>query len=84
MKLYQGYTQLGGDKTLSSDNDTASFNLTSKPLVVPAGSKVLVDIVGDMAGGSINRRLTLLESILQVISLQTLLWEETSQLLEKK
>ncbi len=54
VKLYVGRDQLGSERTISSETDTAEFNLSSDPLVVPEGSKVLVSIVGDMAGGSIS------------------------------
>lgn len=52
VRLYMGNKQLGGDKTFSTSTNTASFNLTSTPLVIPAGSVAEVMVTGDMSGSS--------------------------------
>jgi hypothetical protein len=49
VKLYVGNTQLGNEKTFSTQHNTAVFNLSSSPLMVPAGSSVTVRILGDMS-----------------------------------
>ena len=54
VRLYLGSKQLGGDKTFSSASNTATFNLSSSPLIIPAGSVAEVVVTGDMAGTSSN------------------------------
>ena len=54
VKVYSGGKQYGGEKTFTTSTNTASFNMTASPLVVPAGSLVEVEVRGDMAGGSIE------------------------------
>lgn len=50
VKLYVNGIQKGGEKTMNSTTNTATFNLSSEPIMVPAGKKTLVEARGDMAG----------------------------------
>ena len=50
VKLYEGLTQLSSEKTLSSQYNSANFDLNSSPIVVSAGSSKTVRILGDMTG----------------------------------
>ncbi|MEZ4086745.1 MAG: S-layer homology domain-containing protein [Candidatus Gracilibacteria bacterium] len=48
VKIYVNGVQRGGEKTVNSTTNTATFNLSSEPIVVPAGKKTLVEARGDM------------------------------------
>ncbi|MBA4336895.1 hypothetical protein C0416_03955 [bacterium] len=52
LKLYVDGVQKGSEKTISTTTNTATFNLSSDPIVVPAGSSVLVEVRADMNGVS--------------------------------
>lgn len=57
LKLYVDGVQVGGEKTVNTTSNTATFNLSSTPIMVPAGGSVLVEVRGDMNGvtGSQNQ-----------------------------
>jgi len=57
LKLYVDGVQKGSEKTISTSTNTATFNLSSDPIVVPASSSVLVEVRADMSGvsGSENK-----------------------------
>lgn len=57
LKIYVDGVQLGGEKTINTSTNSATFNLTSTPIVVPAGKTVLVEVRADMNGvtGSQNQ-----------------------------
>lgn len=48
VKLYVDGVQMGGEKTVNSTTNTATFNLANDPIEVPAGSGVLVEVRGDL------------------------------------
>ncbi len=48
LKLYVDGVQKGGEKTVNSTSNTATFNLSSDPIEVPAGSSVLVEVRADL------------------------------------
>lgn len=50
IKLYVDGIQKGSEKTLNTSTNSATFNLTSDPIVVPAGKRVLVEVRADMGG----------------------------------
>ena len=50
VKLYVDGVQVGGEKTVNSTTNTATFNLTSQPIMIDAGSTVLVEVRADMNG----------------------------------
>jgi hypothetical protein len=50
VKLYVDGVQMGGEKTVNTTTNTATFNLTSDPIMVDAGSTVLVEVRADMNG----------------------------------
>ena len=52
VKLYEGLTQLSSAKTLSSQYNSANFNLASSPVAVSAGSSKTVRVLADMAGAA--------------------------------
>ena len=57
VRLYRGFTQIGTDKTLSSEDNQATFALNDD-LVVPHGAMVEVDVVADMdSTGTTDNRL---------------------------
>lgn len=50
VKLYVDGVQMGSQKTVNTSTNTATFSLAGDPIVVPAGSMVLVEVRADMAG----------------------------------
>ena len=52
LKIYVDGVQKGSEKTISTSTNTATFNLSSDPIEVPAGSSVLVEVRADMSGVS--------------------------------
>ncbi len=52
LKLYVDGVQKGSEKTISTSTNTATFNLSSDPIEIPAGSSVLVEVRADMNGVS--------------------------------
>ncbi|MCC7197174.1 S-layer homology domain-containing protein [Candidatus Peregrinibacteria bacterium] len=50
VKLYVDGVQKGGEKTVNTTTNTATFNLTSDPILVDAGTTALVEVRGDMTG----------------------------------
>lgn len=52
LKLYVDGVQKGSEKTISTTTNTATFNLSSDPIIIPAGSSVLVEVRADMSGVS--------------------------------
>ncbi len=52
LKLYVDGVQKGSEKTVNSTTNTATFALSSDPIVVPAGKTVLVEVRAEMSGVS--------------------------------
>ncbi len=50
VKLYVNGVQKGSEKTINTSSNSAMFALSGDPIVVPAGSSVLVEVRADMAG----------------------------------
>ena len=50
VKLYVDGVQVGGEKTMNASTNSATFSITSDPILVPAGTTVLLEVRGDMAG----------------------------------
>lgn len=50
VKLYVDGVQKGGEKTVNTTTNTATFNLTSDAIMVDAGTTALVEVRGDMTG----------------------------------
>lgn len=50
VKLYVDGVQKGSEKTVNTSTNSATFSLTGDPIVVPAGTTVLVELRGDMSG----------------------------------
>ncbi|MBD3156989.1 hypothetical protein GF369_04155 [Candidatus Peregrinibacteria bacterium] len=48
VKIYVDGVQKGSEKTINTTTNTATFNLSSDPIEVPAGSSVLVSVRADM------------------------------------
>lgn len=50
VKIYVDGVQVGSEKTINTSTNSATFALAGDPIIVPAGSSVLVEVRGDMAG----------------------------------
>jgi hypothetical protein len=50
VKLYVDGVQQGSEKTMNTSTNSATFSLAGDPIIVPAGSSVLVEVRADMAG----------------------------------
>ncbi len=50
VKLYVDGVQTSSEKTINSSTNAATFTLSGDPIMVPAGSSVLIEARGDMAG----------------------------------
>lgn len=48
VKLYVDGVQMGSQKTVNTSTNTSTFSLAGDPIIVPAGSMVLVEVRGDM------------------------------------
>lgn len=48
IRLYVNGVQVGSDKTINTSTNSATFALSGNPIVVPAGSSVLLEVRGSM------------------------------------
>lgn len=55
VKLYVDGVQKGGEKTINTTTNSATFNLSSDPIIVPAGTTVLAEVRADMNGATNSR-----------------------------